>query len=244
MNSFYRLEHILKSSETDSNNKMRIDNIVTDFQDITVLHSVEMGVDGKTMQEKSNAFWVLTKVKLKIASLPLFDEKIEIETWPLKATGIRFERDYIINRNNERVIKGSSEWCVLDFDTQKLRRGDSVCFPQDLSYREDRSGAGEMLKIRETVSEEDINHTHRSSFVDIDSNKHTNNIAYLRMTLNCFTPEEFDSLSIDEFQINFLSQTFYGDEIAVYKKKTDYGYFVEGQLNGKSVFNSFILLKK
>ena len=69
MNSFYRLEHILKSSETDSNNKMRIDNIVTDFQDITVLHSVEMGVDGKTMQEKSNAFWVLTKVKLKIESL-------------------------------------------------------------------------------------------------------------------------------------------------------------------------------
>lgn len=30
---------------------------------------------------------------------------------------------------------------------------------------------------------------------------------------------------IDEFQINFLSQTFYGDEIKVYKKKTDYGNF-------------------
>ena len=49
---------------------------------------------------------------------------------------------------------------------------------------------------------------------------------------------------IDEFQINFLSQTFYGDEIKVYKKKTDYGIFIEGKHNGIAVFNCFVISAK
>ena len=48
---------------------------------------------------------------------------------------------------------------------------------------------------------------------------------------------------MDEFQINFLSQTFYGDEIKIYKKKTDYGFYIEGQCNVTTVFNCIILVE-
>ena len=100
---------------------------------------------------------------------------------------------------------GSSEWCTLDYDTRMPRKSSSVCYPSDMVHREDESGAGAFVRVKEKVSEDDYVYTYRSMFVDIDSNKHTNNVAYVRMALDTFSPEEFSSLShsIKEVAIAF-----------------------------------------
>ena len=241
MNNTYTLQHTISYSEVDSFYKLRLDHIFSHFQNIADLHSKEMGTDGEALLQKSNVFWVLTKMKLKILELPKSGDDLIVETWPLKAKGVRFDRDFKLSNKDKVFVMGSSEWCTLDYTTQKLRRVDSVAYPHDMPFREDRSGAGDMLRTKETVNDTDLHHTYRSSFVDIDTNKHTNNVAYLQMILNCFTPDEFEALTIDEFQINFLSQTFYGDEIKIYKKKTDYGFYIEGHCNETIVFNCIIL---
>lgn len=243
MNNTYKLNHTVSYSEVDSFYKLRLDYIFSHFQNIADLHSKEKGTDGEALLQKSNVFWVLTKMKLKILELPKSGDDLIVETWPLKAKGVRFDRDFKMSNNDKLLVMGSSEWCTLDYTTQKLRRVDSVAYPHDMPFREDRSGAGDMLRTKETVNDTDLHHTYRSSFVDIDTNKHTNNVAYLRMILNCFTPDEFEALTIDEFQINFLSQTFYGDEIKIYKKKTDYGFYIEGHCNETTVFNCVILVE-
>ena len=242
MNNTYKLTHTVGYSEVDSYYKLRLDYIFSHFQNIAGLHSIEMGTDGESILEKSNALWVMTKMKLRIAELPRFGETITVETWPLKAKGVRFDRDFVLNSKEKPLLMGSSEWCTLDFTTHKLRKVESVDYPHNMPFREDRSGAGEWVRVKESVCDTDLHHIHRSAFVDVDSNKHTNNVAYLRMVLNCFTPDEFEALRIDELQINFLSQTFYGDEIKIYKKKLNNGFFVEGKKEGKSVFACAILL--
>ncbi len=240
MNNTYKLDYKVKYSEVDSNYYMRLDHIITYFQDVTTLHSTKMEIDGKNLLEKSNAFWVLTKIKLKINRLPKLDDKLEIETWPTTVKGVRFCRDYNINKDGKVLISGVSEWCTLDADNRKPRRVDTISYPHTMPHREDRSEAGEMLRVRETVDKADINHTHISSFIDIDTNKHTNNIAYIRMILNCFSPDEFQDIKISEFQVSFISQTFYGDSITVYKKKTPYGFYIEGKAADTTIFNSII----
>lgn len=242
MNNTYKMSHAVKYSETDSGYRLRLDHIVTHFQDITGLHSDEMGIDGKALLEKSNAFWVLTKLKLRIHRFPEFGETVQIETWPTVVKGVRFGRDYCISKDGIPLISGSSEWCTLDFDTKRPRRADTICYPHTMQHREDRSDAGEMLRIKETVEEKDLNHTHRSMFVDIDTNGHTNNIAYLRMILNCFTPAEFAELYVREVQVAFLSQTYFGDDITVYRKNTEYGFYIEGRKDDSAVFNCIITL--
>lgn len=241
MNNTYTLQHTISYSEVDIFYKLRLDYIFSHFQNIADLHSKEMGTDGEALLQKSNVFWVLTKMKLKILELPKSGDDLIVETWPLKAKGVRFDRDFKLSNKDKVFVMGSSEWCTLDYTTQKLRRVDSVAYPHDMPFREDRSGAGDMLRTKETVNETDLHHTDHSSFVDIDTNKHTNNVAYLRMILNCFSPDEFEAMKIDEFQINFLSQTFYGDEIKIYKKKTDYGFYIEGKCNENTVFSCVIL---
>ena len=143
MNNTYTLQHTVSYSEVDSFYKLRLDHIFSHFQNIADLHSKEMGTDGEVLLQKSNVFWILTKIKLKIAELPKSGETITVETWPLKAKGIRFDRDFKLSNNEKVFVMGSSEWCTLDYTTQKLRRVDSVAYPHDMPFREDRSGAGE-----------------------------------------------------------------------------------------------------
>lgn len=243
MNNFYKTDYMVKYSEVDSNYNMRIDYIISAFQNITGIHSKEIGVDGPTVLEKSNGFWVLTKFKLKIEQLPKNEEIIELETWPTTVSSIRFNRDFAMSKSGKIIVTGISEWCILDYDTNAIRKTSSVCYPHKMPHREERSGAGEFIKLRESVNEEHFIYKYRSSFTDIDSNKHTNNVAYIRIALNTFSPEEYEEINIDEFQISFICQTYFGDEIDVYKKKTENGYYIEGKHNDKTVFNVIIKVK-
>ncbi|MBE6780244.1 MAG: hypothetical protein E7545_04615 [Ruminococcaceae bacterium] len=243
MQNFYKTDYTVKSTEIDSNWKMRIDRIVELFQSITGIHSTQMGVDGPTLLKNSNAFWVLTKFKIKIDTLPLMEETVLVETWPTFVKGVRFGRDFLMQKDGKTYVMGSSEWCTLDYTTKELRRANSVCYPADMTHRDYLSGAGDFIRVRETVNESDYNHAHRCAFVDIDTNKHTNNIAYLRMALNCFSPDEFEALNVSDMQITFVSQSYYGDEIKVYKKQIETGFYIEGKLNDKSVFNCVVTLK-
>ena len=243
MQNFYKTEYTVQSTEVDSNWKMRIDHIAQLFQAITGTHSIEIGVDGPTLLEKSNAFWVLSKFKLKFNRLPVMDEALTAETWPTTVKGVRFGRDFLLCKDDETLVMGASEWCTLDYTTKEIRRTNSVCYPTDMPHRDFLSGAGEFIRVRETVNDEDFNHTHTCRFVDIDTNKHTNNIAYLRMALNCFSPDEFEKLNLGELQISFLAQTFFGEEIKVYKKQTDYGFYFEGKCDNKTVFNCVLGVK-
>lgn len=243
MNPTYTLELCVRSSEVDHRFGLRPDHIATYLQDITDLHATEMGVDGKTLVNESNAFWILSKLKMKIHRMPQFGDLLTLTTWPHAVKGVRFLRDYTIQKDGQLMAACTSEWCILDICDQKLRKADSIRYPHGMIHCEEQSGAGSFLRTRETVTDADHHHTYRSSFVDIDTNQHTNNIAYLRMALNCFTPDEYETLSIDELQINFLSQTFYGDTLEIYKKRIDGGYFITGKLGDQAVFTCTILLK-
>ena len=58
----------------------------------------------------------------------------------------------------------------------------------------------------------------------------------MRMALNCFDLQEYSAEEINEVEIAYISQTYFGDQIKLYKTKTDYGYYVEGKKDDKTVF--------
>ena len=236
MNNTYTTTALVNYSDVDALGQMRFDAIASAFQMITGFHSKEMGVDGITTVQKSNAYWVLSRLKFKIFRLPRLDETLQLETFPTTYSAVRFMRDCKISVDGELAVAGVSEWCTLDVDTLSIRKTSTICYPFEMEHRQDRSGAGEFLKIKEEISEEDFCYSCKSLFVDIDTNGHTNNVAYLRMALNCFGVQEFSSQQFSEFEVAYVNQTYHGDEISLYKKKTDYGYFIEGKAKGKTAF--------
>ena len=236
MNNTYKLNHTLTYSDVDSNYDMRFDAVLSSFQIATLFHSVELNVGTNVLLENSNAFWVLTKSKFKILKKPVFNQRVTIETWPLPVTPVRFNREYKISLDGEDCVLGSSEWVTLDATTKTLRKSSTIKYPFDLEHRTDLSGAGEYSRKREQLSKDNFSYTHTVRYVDIDPNGHTNNVSYVKMALNSFSVEEFNNANFTEFEIQFIAQSYYGDDVDVYKVKTDYGYYVEGKVKDKTTF--------
>ncbi len=241
MQNTLKFNHYVNYSEVDSKAKQRFDSIVSQFQKATAFHSREMGVDGETTAKKSNAYWVLSKLRFKILSYPNLYDHEEVETYPTTVSAVKFMRDYVISHNGKNLVVGRGEWCTLDIDTHAIRRTSSICYPHSLVHRTDDNGAGDFIRVKEMFTEQDFSQVHIPQFVDIDSNGHTNNVAYVRMALNCFSPEEFANANLNEFEISFSRQSFYGDQIRLYKKQVDNKFFIEGRVDEKVIFNAIFI---
>lgn len=219
----------------DDKQRLRFDSILNYFQDIATYHATEMKTDYKTLKELSNTFWVLTKIKFKIDGNIGYNDDIAINSWPLKPQLVRCLRDFTINSASGRIL-GSSEWCMLDFDNYSIKKISSTCYPQELEHLDIRSGVSPFIKLSESVSEEDFYGDYTCVYTDIDCNEHVNNVSYSKMALNTFSQKEFSDYNFNAFEINFISQSYLGDVIKIYKKKTEIGVYVEGKIENKQVF--------
>ena len=238
MKNYLQTKHLINISDVDVNYNLRLDYMLNCLQDVTTFHSFELKVDRETMVKESNAFWVLSKVKLVFDKLPKWNEEITVKTYPTTVTPIRFFREFLITAENGVVINGNSEWCVLDATTKGIRRSNSVNYPLEMEHLPPNPKMPPFCKIKESIDSENLTFTYKIMHTDIDCNKHTNNVTYAKMILNAFTPTEFEKLAVKGIEINFLNQTYYGDSVDVYKKQVDGGYYIEGKIQDKSIFIS------
>ena len=119
-----------------------------------------------------------------------------------------------------------------------IRKVSSVCYPHDMEYLPQSPYVSDFLRFKETVDEKDFTYLYKTMLTDIDVNGHVNNLCYARMALNAFEPNEFNKYNFTGFELHFISQTYYGYEIFLYKKEIDAGVYVEGTNNGKTVFKA------
>ena len=215
----------------------RFDGVLGVFQDTATAHSTLMGVDHDSLIASSNAFWVLSKVKFRKNGTFKTDDEIVADTWPLKPSAYRFIREHKITKNGG-TIDGRSEWCVLDSEKLSLRKSSSIIYPHDMDCLEDKSFVSEFLRLNVAIEECSYVYDYTTRFTDVDCNGHVNNLAYARMALNVFSPEEYFKYNFNAFEIHFVSQTYFGDTVQIYSKKDDTSVYVEGRIAEKTVFKA------
>ncbi len=236
MKNTYSLTKQINASLIDYNNKMRFDTLLASFQDTAIFHSNEMGVGFEDFIKSSNAIWVLTKVKIYAPKMPVLTENVEFSTYPTDVSLLRFTREFTAFGDKDAKAVGHSEWCVLDATTKSLRKSNSIDYPRDLEHRTDNVGLT-FDNMRYEIG--DYVYTHKVKLTDIDCNRHTNNVAYARMALNAFSIEEYESFNFTTFEIKFIAQSYYGDEIEIYKNKIDENkVFILGKIQDKNIFST------
>ncbi len=241
MNNTFNLKTKITSSLVDYDNKMRFDTLLNEFQNATIFHSEEMGVGFEDFKKSSNAFWVLTKIKLYAPKMPKIYENVDFITYPTDISGFRFIREFTALGDMGAKVLGHSEWCVLDLETKRLRRSDSVVYPFNEIRRTDNVGL-EFSNMKFDVVESDYSYDYTVKLIDIDCNNHTNNVSYAKMALNAFDIEEYKSYNFTTFEIKFINQSYFGDKITIYKKQVDNGVYILGKILDKQIFS--VMLSK
>ncbi len=213
------------------------------FEIATFNHSNKIGLDHVSMEKKSHAFWVVTKMKVILLQPIKTGEKINVTTWTRELGTARALRDCVIKSGNKIKAKFLAEWCCLDWETRKLRRLNSIVYPE-LEMEKTNYIKTEFINMREEVSEKDFVYTRTIRATDIDVNIHTNNLKYNYMALDAFSVEELKSFDIKEYEIYFVNESHEGDKIDIYKKKFKNSFYVEGRVGEKTIFKSVIKFKR
>jgi acyl-ACP thioesterase len=203
----FQLEYNLRASDFDKFRQIKISSVMDIFQDIAGRHAEELGIGFYSMLEK-NLLWVIMKVKLEIISMPQMYQRVVAVTWPKEPKRLDFERNYLIKDTDGNVlIKGTSQWAVIDSNTRKLTRASDVYTAID-EFVTESTFDERIMRVSDFDDGKNIGSV-TSTFSEIDSNGHVNNVRYADYIINALMPEK--PLHIRKVQIDFHKEIMAGE---------------------------------
>lgn len=243
MKNTYKNKQKISSYYLDSNKKLSLAACLGLVQDVTNDHSEKLGVDRWSLLKTSNAFWVITKIKLDIVEFPKLDDVVTLETWTLDNSAVKFERDCRISNGKKPLINVKTEWVSLDETTRKLRPAKTLKFPFNMKNRTDRAVEEKFSNITYKPLEEDFCYSRIIRSTDIDVNNHVNNCYYNRFVLDCFSTQFLTDNTLCKYEIHFVNESTEGQELKFYLSNQDDKYFVVATMQDKIIIKAMLQFK-
>ena len=219
-------------SDVDYASTLSYPDIFALFQNIAVDHSVLLGYDQSVLTPKG-LFWVMTKNKISITDRPGQGEMIEVSTWPEKPDRIRGRRNFTIEKDGKLIIEATTEWAVVDRNTNRLYMISNLYDPDFKFYPE--TVLPEPFHRFSFDFEEELFAEYTVRSIDIDFEGHMNNVAYIRALFGLFSRKEIEDMAIHEFECQFRVSCFEGDKLLWYKKQTEEGLEICAKLKDNTV---------
>ncbi len=199
----------VRSTQINLHNQLGLYGVLGMLQDIASEHASHLGFGYNDLLQKG-FFWALIQQKLKMYEYPKWNEQITIKTWSLPIQGVYAFREFELFCNDKKIGECASTWITLDIATRK---------PTDISSHQHlfmpRTDGGLGFKTERVILPE-IMHladTFRVKASDLDVNMHVNNVKYTQWALDTISLENHRNYIIKEYDINFLSETFFNDEM-------------------------------
>ena len=207
------------------------------FQLIENASTEMMGIlklDGETCLREYGGMWVYVRNRIEFREKMHWLDEYTIESYISSIGGAKLKIDTIIKTNGKIAVASRAELCALDKETGKIRRTATVGVNEKIIAEPTETDVVfegfnyPLSKLIDTV-------VIRSS--DIDFNKHTNNIAYVKYICNQYNIPERAKIPITAIEIQYVNQTFEGDTLEIYRCQDN---VFSIQSNGKTIVNCII----
>ena len=201
----------IRSYEVDCHHRLSVLAIFNFMQEVASRHAEALGVSIQQLLSE-NYTWLLSRLKIKIASFPTWKDLITIRTWPSGAQRLFALRDFeILDKDQQTVAEAISAWLVLDVQKRRPVRIDQ--FVERLKPLEGEHILPDTLDklpgLDGRTHEKEIVVRHR----DLDINQHVNNVSFVEWLIESVPPRVLNTAVLAELEINFLAEAFYGDHI-------------------------------
>ncbi len=193
-------------------------SIMGSFQIIQDAVTEMMGlnkIDGVTVKQKYNAFWVFTKTRAKFFKKVAWNSEISITCYISNISAIRMCADVEIrNENAELVMHSKTELCVLDIATQRIKKVTAVGVDESMLSNVQ---ADEIVFTKFDDIDMPVIEKVQVKSSNIDFVHHTNNLEYIRFITNTYTVAQLESKQIKEMEILYINQSFEKDILEIKK---------------------------
>ena len=231
------------SFDSDFTGRLALYALFERFQDIAGLHATHLNVGFEELRE-SGAAWMLSRIKVKIESLPRWREKVTLRTWPKGIDRLFALRDFRLkNEAGGTLVLATTCWLLVDLEKGRPRRIESLNI--DLQF----PGADQAIREipDKIVGPPKLEPVYEKLILvsELDVNEHVNNAHYVRWILDCFDVAQLRTEKIKTLQLNYLEQVLCGDRIAVSRSAPEEmpkASYVEGTnlKSGSKVFQALV----
>lgn len=200
--------------ETGPNGKLSLFSLLNFMQDIASDHAEKLRF-GRDDLMKENQFWVLSRLYLKMSRWPLWEETVIVRTWPNGTDRLFALRNFDICNNEGMSIGGaSSSWLILDRDSKKIIRPDSLIQRMNIK-RVDDIPVRNPIKLDKEVEQGEDDLCLRIRTSDLDINLHTNNAVYLKWIYDSYDFGFVTKNDPQTAEINYLAESKHGETIKI-----------------------------
>jgi acyl-ACP thioesterase len=203
--------HQIRSYEVDCHHRLAILSIFNFMQEAASRHAEALGVSIQQLLLE-NYTWLLSRLKIKIASFPVWQDRITISTWPSGAQRLFALRDFQLqDKHDQTVAAAVSAWLVLDVEKRRpVRIGPFIEKLRPLEGQHILPDTLDKLPGLEF-------RTHEKKFVvryrDLDINQHVNNVSFVEWLVESIPNGVLNTSVLAELEINFMAEAFYEDRI-------------------------------
>ena len=193
----------------------------TIFQGIAAQHAETLGVGSSAMAKKGE-FWLTVHTRVDLFERAYLMDELTVRTWAEACSerDVRTYRSYTLSRGGTPIARGKTEWAILGPEKKIIRFGDSG-FPKDYPFPAETAIPETLQRFHQKFDESDLFSRYTVRPTDIDLGHHMNNVAYVRLLLDCFTARELAGGGIRSVELHYSTPCFEGEELTVYKKAED-----------------------
>lgn len=205
--------HIVRSFDVDGNGRLKMGSLFQYYQEAAGNDAKRLGA-GYDVVHGLGFFWVLSRILLRVRSLPTWGNQITLTTWPKGVEGLSFLRDFrLADSEGVELVAGTSAWLLLD--RARGRPHSAEVLPVALPPRGDRHALDEPMPRLKPLPVHYAAYERNVVVSDLDINEHVNNARYVEWALDAYAPPFLSSHAIRSFQIHYTGEALFGDAVRV-----------------------------
>jgi len=219
MKRVYNKDYKISYSEVDKNLKLGLYESFNLAQDTVTDYFESFGGDNIIVKNKDNAVWVVSKAKVHFNKFPSWRDAIKGRCYTTKIKPIRLELETAFkNIDGEVLFVTNQESCVIDIETRKIRKINTITYPDDMEVEQSLTQGG-YLKLDAQFKEDDLAYEQKIYSQDIDYSGHVNNAIYVRYLMNTLSCDFLSQNKITDFEIHYINESKEGQSLKIYKKE-------------------------
>lgn len=224
INNTWEEQFSILSYHMDPKRKAHLTAICNFLQEGAGAHAEHAGFGFEGMI-KRNQVWVLSRIKINIKKYPVWNDQIKLITWSRGREGIFYLRDFQIEDNqNNVIIDATSSWAALNLKTRRPEIVDGL--EEGFHSQKDKVAFEEKLEKLPQLDKSEFMRKRHIEYTDIDLVYHVNNVKYIEIIINSFSPEILMKKEIKSLEVNYLGEAKYGEEVVILKDQLDESSFL------------------
>lgn len=117
----YRREYVLRSQDVGPTRRLKTSRLLELLQEAAIAHTEQLGM-GREHTLDQGILWVVTQQHLELASWPLYDQDIIVESWPGAQMHVLFPRQFRVldALTGAVLVRASSIWMLIDAQSRRM----------------------------------------------------------------------------------------------------------------------------